>query len=120
MILVPADTPGITVVRPMQTFGDSDAPKGHMELLFEDVCVPVENVLAKEGMGFEISQGRLGPGRIHHCMRFIGTAERAISAMCNRAESRVAFGKKLSEFDTVLQDIAQCRAELDMARMLVR
>ena len=118
-ILVPMNTPGITLLRPMDAFGEDDAPKGHMEILFEDVRVPFENVLLGEGKGFEISQGRLGPGRIHHCMRAIGQAERALSLMCKRVQERTAFGKKFSKFDTILQDIAKSRAEIDMCRLLI-
>ena len=118
-ILVPTDTPGITLLRPMEAFGDDDAPKGHMEMEFKDCRVPFENVLLGEGRGFEISQGRLGPGRIHHCMRAIGAAERGLSLMCKRAGEREAFGKKLSAFDTILQDIARSRADIETCRMLV-
>mmetsp|Transcript_10351 Transcript_10351/g.18252 ORF Transcript_10351/g.18252 Transcript_10351/m.18252 type:complete len:338 (+) Transcript_10351:3-1016(+) len=120
MFLVPMDSPGITLVRPMQTLNDEEAPKGHMEILFENVVVPLDAVLGGEGRGFEIAQARLGPGRIHHCMRLIGTAERALSAMISRAESRTAFGKKLIEFDNIIQDIARSRSDIDMGRMLVR
>eukprot|EP00931_Biecheleriopsis_adriatica_P114883 TRINITY_DN90764_c0_g1_i1.p1 TRINITY_DN90764_c0_g1~~TRINITY_DN90764_c0_g1_i1.p1 ORF type:complete len:465 (+),score=77.11 TRINITY_DN90764_c0_g1_i1:83-1396(+) len=119
-ILVPTDTPGITLVRPMETFGEDDCPKGHMEILFEDVRVPLGNMIWGEGRGFEIAQLRLGPGRIHHCMRHIGQAERALSLMCLRASNRTAFGKKLSQNDSIVQQIAECRSEIDQARLLVR
>ena len=99
MLLVPMATPGITLVRPMRVFGDDDAPKGHMEIRFDDVRVPVDAVLWAEGKGFEIAQRRLGPGRIHHCMRAIGAAERALALACARAEGRVAFGKPLAKCD---------------------
>jgi len=119
-ILVPMDTPGITLVRPMMVFGDDDCPKGHMEILFEDVTVPVSNVLWGEGRGFAIAQLRLGPGRIHHCMRMIGQAERALSLMCKRADSRKAFGDTLSSMGSFIQQAAQTRAEIDQGRLLVR
>jgi len=119
MVLVPMSAPGITFLRPMHVFGDDDAPKGHMDMILEDVRVPFANILAGEGRGGEIAQARLGPGRLHHCMRAIGTAERAIALMCYRTSRREAFGKKLSEFDTTLQDIAKSRNELTMATMLV-
>lgn len=118
-IIVPMNTPGITLLRPMQAFGEDDAPKGHMEIEFRDVRVPFENVLLGEGRGFEISQGRLGPGRIHHCMRLIGQAERALSLMCDRVTKREAFGKKLSKFSSILQDIAVSRTDIHCMRLLV-
>jgi len=120
MILVPMDTPGIRIARPLTVFGDDDAPKGHMEIEFQNCRVPQSSILWGEGKGFEIAQRRLGPGRIHHCMRAIGQAERALSLMCARAEARVAFGKPLALRDTVLDDIARCRADIDSMRHLVR
>merc|ERR1719440_1094687 len=111
-VLIPMDTPGITLVRPMRTFGDDDCPKGHMEILFEDVTVPASNVLWGEGRGFAIAQLRLGPGRIHHCMRMIGQAERALSLMCHRADNRKAFGQKFSEMGSIVQQAAEMRADI--------
>jgi acyl-CoA dehydrogenase len=118
MIVVPTDSAGVKVLRALSVFGYDDAPHGHMEVLLENVRVPVENILLGEGRGFEIAQGRLGPGRIHHCMRSIGAAERALELMCKRLSARVAFGKPISAQSVWHERIAEARCMIDQARLM--
>jgi acyl-CoA dehydrogenase len=118
MILVPADTPGVTKLRAMQVYGDDDAPHGHLHLAFENVRVPAENLILGEGRGFEVAQGRLGPGRVHHAMRAIGQAEAALELLCRRSLRREAFGEPLAKLGANFDIIAECRMEIEMARLL--
>jgi len=118
MILVPKHTPGVKILRPLQVFGALDSPEGHAEIELKNVRVPIENIIVGEGKGFEIAQGRLGPGRIHHCMRLIGASERSIQLMCARVKNRTTFGKELSKYSSIRQEVALSKCSLEQARLL--
>lgn len=121
MVIIPSNTPGVNVVRPMQVFGYDDAPEGHCEVIYTNVRVPVKNLILGWGRGFEIIQGRLGPGRIHHCMRSIGTAETALEYMVRRStdKTKTPFGKMIGQHDTTIENLAQCRIKIEQSRLLV-
>jgi len=118
MIIIPADADGVKIIRPLKVFGYTESPEGHAEIKLNNVKVPLSNILQEEGDGFKIAQGRLGPGRIHHCMRLIGTAQKALQLMCERVDHRQAFGKKLSEFSSIRQTIAKSRCNIEQARLI--